>query len=96
MSALRGVVTDPRGLDRDHPRAVERARAAPGGHVIVALLAFSGLRGQLRSGDIVVVDNVSRGVSYRTRHELTARQIGAVVDGGMIRHTRLALGRGCG
>lgn len=51
------------------------------------LLEFASLRGQLQSGPEITVVNRSAGRSIVLYHQLTARQLAIMLDGGLLNHT---------
>jgi aconitate hydratase len=54
------------------------------------LLEFASLRGQLQSGPEITVVNRRTGRSIVLGHQLTARQLAIILDGGLLNHTKKA------
>jgi len=48
------------------------------------ILQIENIREQLKSGEKVVVKNISKGIEFSTRHTLSGRQLKALLDGGII------------
>ncbi|TVR30966.1 MAG: aconitate hydratase [Balneolaceae bacterium] len=48
------------------------------------ILQIENIREQLKSGEEVVVTNISKGTEFKTRHTLSGRQLKALLDGGII------------
>lgn len=51
-------------------------------------LRIAGVRQALRGGDVLTVQNLTRGTSFQVRHTLTARQVEVVLAGGLLNYLR--------
>lgn len=56
------------------------------------ILSFPHIREEIQKGDSVTVRNVSQGYSFKTKHNMTERELHNVLEGGMIGRYRKKMG----